>query len=185
MGVTVLAVDPGASSGWAIAGHAPVEWGVVSMKNVSSAQLIRMIVEKAHALGATTLVIEGPYKLRMPRPKGQTHRCATCGQDVPEDGQDAPYEPGWKTYYGMGTARGRWEQEARFVGLKIHEVNPRTWQAATVGTGPRPKQIEKYRARAKSLARSQKTIAADAAAAICIADWWRIREAVKPPWSTE
>lgn len=181
--VKVLAVDPGASSGWAIIDTRPVEWGVIMTRKIDSAELIRMVVAKAARIGATTMIIEGPYKLRLPkRAKKDPKLCPTCNQEVAEEGEDAPYEPGWKTYYSMGVSRGRWEQEARAAGLKVEEVNPRTWQAATVGTGPRKQQIQKYRDRAKHLAKSSRAVPADAAAAICIGDWYMIREAVRPPW---
>lgn len=87
------------------------------------------------------------------------------------------FKIGWKTYYSMGTARGRWEQLVRENHLKLVEVNPRTWQARTVGTGKREEQIKKYKERANQLLGNAPTapIGDDAAAAICIGIWATIK----------
>jgi len=167
---TILAVDPGASSGWAIlTGMKVADWGVVRLGNVNAPDEMRMVGSQAVRLGARTMIIEGPFPFTPPHAK-----------DLEEDDK---VRIGWRTGYSLGVSRGRWEQTALLVGLGVEEVNPRTWQAATVGTGRREQQIAKYRDRAASMAKvSAKEIPADAAAAICIGDWWMVRERIQPPW---
>ena len=147
--MTILAVDPGASSGWYIPGAIvyPLPYGTIKLANKDAAQSIENVVRAAVTAGARVCVIEGPVPMG---PKA-----------------------GWRTMYGLGVARGRWEQEARRQGLEVVEVNPRTWQAACIGGRcKREEGILLYRARAKSIVKSAAPIQADAAAAVCIGEWW-------------
>ena len=178
---TVLAVDPGASSGWCLLVDGKVyDYGQVSMKKSNSADLISQIMGVAGIQGTGTMVIEGPYKIRLKKSKDKV--CPKCKRPL----EDEDHVIGWKTYYSMGTSRGRWEQAARRAGMTVEEVNPRTWQAATVGTGARDFQIAKYQARARHLIQQAgipvKTIPIqpDAAAAVCIGDWWMVKQRIQP-----
>ena len=160
----ILAIDPGASSGYClIHTGSPVkyDWGVIRLKSKRAAQKMRDLFGKAILVGVDVVVIEGPYPVRIPKRN--------------KDGEVEETVLGWRTMYGLGVSRGRWEQEAAAAGLRIVEVSPRTWQARTVGTGKRDQQIAKYKARAKHLTKSTKAVPADAAAAICIADWAMIQ----------
>lgn len=142
----ILAVDPGASSGWAIADDEGrvIRWGYLRLDSKGSAMAMNATIP-FYTLEA--MIIEGP----------------------------APMGPqmGWRTMYGLGVARGRWEQEARRHGLDVIEVNPRTWQAACLGGRMKREQaIACYRERARAIVGATKPIPADEAAAICIADWY-------------
>lgn len=168
----VLAVDPGAMSGHCLNDGKPREWGEIKLQRQESAELIRMVVTGAARKGCRVMLIEGPYPIKIPRKKGE--KCPTCKREL-EEGPDM----GWRTQYGMGAARGRWEQAARIAGLRIEEVNPRTWEAATIGTGRRPQQIKKYQARARALTKSPKPIPPDASAAIIMSDWYIMRARIR------
>lgn len=165
----LVAVDPGASSGFAVyppGAKAPTDWGQIRLHSDGkhtrkSALRIREIVEAAAGAGCTVLVIEGPYKIRAPNKSGTGKHGA----------KSDPIDVGWRTYHSMGASFGRWVQEARAAGLSVHEVNPRTWQAATVGTGPRKQQIPKYKRLARKVAGEDKDPPADASAAIVIGRW--------------
>lgn len=180
-GAAVLAVDPGASSGWCILSRGKVyDYGQVTMKNRDAPEQLMQIVGLAGLRGVGTMVIEGPYKIRLK--KSKTQLCPKCKRPL----EDEDHVIGWKTYYSMGVSRGKWEQAARRAGLSVDEVNPRTWQAATVGTGPREWQIEKYQERARHLIQLAKIpvktipVQPDAAAAVCIADWWMVKQRIQP-----
>lgn len=168
----ILAVDPGAHSGWALGAGSPVDWGVVTLKSCNAVELLMMIASKAQLMGVRTMVIEGPYRLRLPKPKPP----AEGEEPVDMDGI------GWRTYHGMGVSRGYWDLLARMHHWAIVEVNPRTWQAATVGTYPREQMRKLYQAKAKSLTHSPVEIPPDAAAAINIHDWYVMKQRLQPPW---
>lgn len=169
MSAGLVAVDPGASSGFAVyppGSRAPTDWGQVRLHNdgrhtQKSALRVREIVEAARDAGCEVLVIEGPYKIRAPN--------KLAGKAKP--GAAEKIDVGWRTYHSMGASYGRWVQEARAAGLRVVEVNPRTWQAATVGTGPRKQQIPKYKRLARKVCGSEADPPADASAAIVIGRW--------------
>lgn len=171
----ILAVDPGAHSGWAIITTRPIDWGVVTLKNANAIEVLMLIASKAQLTGVKTMVIEGPYRLRLPKPKPQEGQ----EQDIDRDAI------GWRTYFGMGVSRGYWDMLARMHHWAVVEVNPRTWQAATIGTHPRAQMAELYRATAKTLTHSPAQIPADAAAAICIGDWYAMKQRLRPPWERD
>lgn len=179
MTAAILAIDPGRVSGWAIYPmneKRPVAWGQIALKQGSdhtrkSAKGIREIVEKAVGDGATTMVIEGPYKIRLPKRKKPGWIKGAKGKD------EKPDELGWKTYHSMGQSFGRWAQAALEQRMRIVEVNPRSWQSKTVGTGPRDQQIPKYKDLAKHLTGSD--LPSDAAAAVVIGYYWTVKEGWK------
>lgn len=173
MSSAILSVDPGSSSGWAIYAmneSKPIFWGQVALKtgashSKKSAVALKEILDKAVSRYVSLMVIEGPYKIHVPKPKGERR-----GRFKLEEAKD---EIGWRTYHSMGQSFGRWVQVALERGLRIVEVNPRSWQAATVGTGRRQQQIPKYQDLAKHL--TGQSVPADAAAAIVIGYYWRVK----------
>ncbi len=123
---------------------------------------MREIVEEAARLGCGVLVIEGAYKIHLPKKKKQSP-----GQKKDKD--DKPDELGWATYFGIGVSYGRWIQLALEHEMRVVKVNPRSWQSKTIGTGPRKQQIQKYKDRAKDV--TGEDLPADAAAAVVIGQW--------------
>lgn len=169
----ILAVDPGQISGWAIyprGSQKPVAWGQIklgSAKNptIKSALELRRVFIKAAELKISVMVIEGPYKIRIPKAKTKAH--LNIGQ---KKGRE---EPGWKTYHSMGIHFGRWLQLALEARMKHYEVNPRSWQAATIGTGPREQQIPKYQDLARHITGQE--LSPDTAAAVTIGRYWIVK----------
>lgn len=178
----ILAIDPGAMSGWAIypaGAKKPSLWGQLRLRQKSgersqkgARELRRIFVEEVVNADVKLLVIEGPYKIRVPKKAARSPMKSLQRKAVKES-----FEVGWKTYHGMGQTFGAWAQLAAEHGLKIVEVNPRTWQAKTVGTGPRKQQIAKYRDLAKHL--TGEVVPADAAAAVVIGFYWMVAGAWK------
>lgn len=179
MTAAILAVDPGRSSGWAIYPmneKKPITWGQIALKQGSdhtwkSAKGIEEVVEKAIGYGVTTMVIEGPYKIQLPKRAKSYWMQKAKGKD------DKPPEIGWKTHWGLGVNFGRWAQVALEQRMRIVEINPRSWQSKTVGTGPRSQQIPKYKDLAKHLTGSE--LPSDAAAAVVIGYYWTVKEGWK------
>jgi hypothetical protein len=155
----VIAVDPGAIAGWAIAAD-----GVI----VASGSA-KNITERIDALDKLEAVLMGDVDERVVA----VLETWTVGGGRGRDGQGTRWTP--QTMIGLGASRGRWLEQLALAGLpdrRIVSVTPSTWRGAILD-GLRRRTTDECKASAQMVARLRlgHEVGPDEAEAVCIALW--------------
>lgn len=110
MGISILAIDPGLHSGWAIFLDGRYKTsGYFRMDSIKGAKGVEEIIVSADTMGIKVMVIEDSHPGGYTGADGQFHNAS------------------FDTYKGIGMRRGAWEQEARKRGMRIVAIKAATW----------------------------------------------------------